>query len=77
MFISFTIIKLSLNIQNGVDCARVHFAIAADTSVNFFLYFDYHGDRSDAPKITECVSKSFIKLYVFHILSSFMLSFSL
>lgn len=31
----------------------------------------------EARKITEYVSKSFIKLYVFHILSSFMLSFSL
>lgn len=51
---------------------KVHFAIAADTSLNFFLYFDCHGDRGKAPKITECVSKSFIKSYVFHSLSSFL-----
>jgi len=45
--------------------------------MNFFLYFGYCGGRGDASKSTECVSKSFIKLYVFHILSGFMLLFSL
>lgn len=57
---------------------RVHLEVSAAIAMNFFLYFDCHGDRSrgNAPKITECVSKSFIKLYVFHSLSSFS-SFSL